>query len=94
MGCAYTTIHIRYTYLKILTNCPYILVFSKQSTCNAITPDTHQWYRINTNEITDNHKIALCNDPTVHMLPVPPAEPSEVNAFKTTARLTFSETQS
>ena len=27
------------------------------------------------------------------MVPLPPAEPSEVNAFETSARLTFSQTQ-
>ena len=42
--------------------------------------------------IPDNHKITLCNDPTVHMVPLPSAEPSEVNAVKTTARLTLSQT--
>ena len=30
---------------------------------------------------------------TVHMTPLPPAQPPEVNTFKTTARLTFAETQ-
>ena len=64
-------------------------MFLKQSTCYAITPDTHQWYRINTNETTDNNKIALCYDPTVQMVPLPSAEPSSVNTFKRIARLIF-----
>ena len=51
-------------------------------------PDTHQWYRINANEIADTHKIALGNDLTVHMAPLPPAEPLEVNAVETIERLT------
>ena len=73
-------------------NCSYILVFLKQSTCYTRTPDTHQWYRINPNEITDNHKIELCNDLTVHMVSIPSAEPWEVNAVETIARLTLSQT--
>ena len=74
-----------------IINCSYILVFLKQSTCYTTTPDKHQWYRINANEITDNHKIALCNDPTVHMVPLPSVEPSEVNTVETIARLTLSQ---
>ena len=66
--------------------CSYILVFLKQSTCYTITPDTHQWYRINTSKITITHKTALCNDLTVHMVPLPPAEPLKVKAFETVAR--------
>ena len=63
-----------------IANCWYILVFLKQSTCYAIIPDTHQWYRINTNEITDNHKIALCNGPKVHMVQLSSAELLDINA--------------
>ena len=74
-----------------MVNCPYILVFLKKSTYNAITPDTHQWYRINANKITDNHKIALCNDLTDHMVPLSSVKPSEVNAVETVARLTLSQ---
>ena len=80
------------------------MCFVKQSTCYAITPDTHQWYRINANEpdthqwyrinaneITDNHKIALCKDPTVHKVSLPSAKPLEVNTVETIARLTHSQ---
>ena len=93
--CLYNNTHQAYLFENSnkIVNCSYILVFLKQSTCYAITPDTHQWYRINSNEITDNHKIALCNEPTAHMVPLPPAEPSDVNAFETIARLTFSQVQ-
>ena len=52
----------------------------------------HQWYRINANEITDSHKMPLCNELTVHMLPLPSAEPFEINAVETIARLTLSPT--
>ena len=92
--CKYNNTHQAYIYenSKETVNCPYILVFLKQLTCYAITPDTHHWYRINTNEITDNHKIALCNGLTVHMVPLPSAEPSEVNAVETVARTTHSHT--
>ena len=37
-------------------------------------------------------KIALCNDLTVHMVPLPSAEPPEINADKTFERLTHSHT--
>ena len=91
--CKYSSTQQEYLYENSnkIVNCSYILVFLK-STCYTFTPDTHQWYRINANEITDNHKIALCNDPTVHMVPLPSAEPLEVNAVETMERLTHSHT--
>ena len=57
-----------------------------------MTPDTHQWYKLYTNEILENHKLALHNDSAVHMVPIPPAEPYEINAFKTIPRLIFLQT--
>ena len=45
--------------------------------------------QINAHEILENHTLALCNDQLTHMVPIPPAEPPEINAFITTARLTF-----
>ena len=48
-----------------------------------ITPHTHQWYNINVNEILQNHKLALCDDQPVHMVPLPPVEPLAINAFMT-----------
>ena len=70
------------------------MYFQDNRCVNAITPDnTYEWYRINSNDITDNHKIALCNDTTVHMVLLPPAEPLEINAFKTIARLPFLQMQ-
>ena len=59
----------------------------KQSKCYAITPDTHHWFRINANEITDNCKIVVCNDPIVHMELLPSGDDSEVNAVNTIKRL-------
>ena len=90
--CKYSSTQQTYLYENSnkIVNFSYILIFLKQSTCYGITPDTHQWYRINANEVTDNHKIPLCNDPTIHMAPLPSAEPSEVNAVKTIERLTHS----
>ena len=95
MDCACISTHQAYLFENSskIVNCSCILVFLKQSTCYAITPDTHQWNRINTNEVTDNHKVALCNDMTVHMIPLPPAELCEINAYTTIARLTFSQAQ-
>ena len=69
-----------------IVNCAYTVLFLKQSTCYAITTGTHQWYRVNNDEITDNHKIALCNDPAVHMVPLSSAAPSEVHAVEIVQR--------
>ena len=35
----------------------------------------------------------LCDDQSTHMVPVPPAELPEINAFTTITRLTFLQTQ-
>ena len=93
--CLYNNTHQAYLFRNSnkIVNCNYIPYILKQSTCYTITPDTHQWYRIYTYERTGNHKIALCNDSTVHMVSLQPAEPLEVHAFKTVTRLTFQQTQ-
>ena len=93
--CKYDTLHKAYLfeYSNKPVNCFYILVFLKQSACYTITLDTHQCYRINTNEITDNHNIVLCNDPTLNMVPLSTAELSESNTFEAIARLIPSENQ-
>ena len=52
-----------------------------------------QWYKINANKIPEDHKLAFCNDPVIHMVPIPPAEPPGINALKTIARLTCLQTQ-
>ena len=64
--CKYNNTQQAYLYENSneIVNCSYILVFLKQLKCYIITPDTHHWYKINANEITDNHKIALSNDLT------------------------------
>ena len=56
-------------------------------------PGTHQWYRINTHEITDSHNIAIINDTTVNMVWLPPAEPNKANTIETFARLTTPNSQ-
>ena len=91
--CKYDNLHKAYLFENSNkpVNCSYILVFLKQSVCYAITPDTHQWYRMNTNEITDNHNIALCNDPVIKQVPLPTAGPSEPNPFETIVRLTLAQ---
>ena len=70
--CKYNNTHQATLYENShkMVNCCYILVFLKQLTCYTITPEAHKWYRINANEITDNQKIALCNDLTVNMVPL------------------------
>ena len=93
--CQYNNTYQAYLFKNSnqVINCCNGLVFLEQSTCYIITPDTHQWYKNNTNEMLENHKLAVCNDPAVHMVPISPAEPSEINVFKTIARLTFLQTQ-
>ena len=76
--CKYA-IYVRHTYLNTQTNQSTALT----SAYYTVTPDTHQWYSVNTNKIADNHNITLCNDPAINMVPLPTAEPSEFNAFKT-----------
>ena len=89
------TVYIRhiFEYSNQPVNCSYILVFLKQSACYTVTPDTHQWYRINTNEMTDNLNLAICNDTTINMVLLPPAEPSESNTFATIVRLSLLQNQ-
>ena len=85
----YDSLHKAYMFehSNILVNCSHILTFLNTLACYTINLDTHQWYRINTHEITDSHNIAICNDKTVHMVQLPPAKPNEANAIETFARL-------
>ena len=43
--------------------------------------------------VQDNHNLAPCNDPTINMVPLLTAEPSESNAFETVVRLLLSQKQ-
>ena len=70
-----------------------MLTFLKQFACYTITPDTHKWHRINTNESTDNDNIAICNDTTINMVPLSTAEPSKSSAFETFGILTLLQNQ-
>ena len=72
----------------IPVNCSHILIFLKHLACYTINPDTHQWYRINGCEIKESHNVAICNDKTVNMVELQPAEPPEANTIETFARLT------
>ena len=93
--CASMTIYIRhiFEYSNKPVNCSSILIFLKLCVCYTKTPNTHQWYRINTNEITDNHNTTICNDTTINMVSLPSAKPSESNAFETIMRLSLSQNQ-
>ena len=96
MLCASMTIYAKHIFLEDSNKpikCSCILVFLKQSACYTVNPDIHQWYMINTNKITDNHKIAICNDTTINMVPLPPAEPSEFNTFERIVRLSLPQNQ-
>ena len=61
--------------------------------CYVISPNTDQWYKINVNKILESHKLALCDDHTTHMVPIPPAELPEIKAFTTIIRLIVLQTQ-
>ena len=61
--------------------------------CYVITPYKHQWHKINANETLENHKLALCDDQSAHMVPLLTDEPPEINAFATITRLTFLQAQ-
>ena len=62
-------------------------------TCFLFTPHTHQWYRINTKEILQNHKLAFCTDKVAHMVPLPSAEPPVINVYMTILRVTLQQNQ-
>ena len=51
-----------------ILNCSHMLTFLRQSMCYVIAPHPHQWYKINANEITENHILALCDDQSAHMV--------------------------
>ena len=38
----------------------------------------HQWYKINANEIFENHKLALCTNQLTHKITIPQAEPQKL----------------
>ena len=50
-------------------------------------------YKFNANEILENHKLALCDDQSAHMVPLPPAELPEINTFTTLTKITLIQTQ-
>ena len=56
-------------------------------------PHAHLQYKINVNEILKNHKLTLSDDQSAHMVPLPPFELPEMNAFMTITRLTSFQAQ-
>ena len=89
--CQFSNLSKAYIFKKSnqVGNCSYILIILRQSICYVIMPHTHQQYKINANEILESHKLVLCDDQSAHMVPIPPAELPEINAFTTVTRLTF-----
>ena len=63
-------------------------MFLNMATCYVVTPHAHQWYRINTKEILQDHELALCDDTITHMVPLPLAELPAINAYMTILRVT------
>ena len=64
-------------------------MFLNMATCYVTTPNTHQWYRINTKDILQDHKLALCVDKVAHMVPLPPA----INVYMTILRVRLQQNQ-
>ena len=87
--CQYSKLCKAYIFEKSnhVVNCCHVLTSLRQSTCYVTTPSTPQWYKINANEILEKHKSALGDDQSAHMVPLPPAEPPEINAFAKITRL-------
>ena len=52
-----------------------------------------KWYKINANEILVSHKLVQYGDHTAQIVPFPPANLPETNAFTTVMRLTFLQAQ-
>ena len=49
--------------------------------------------KLKLNKITNDHTIAVCNDKSINMVPLPPAELPELNTFGTLVRLSLSQNQ-
>ena len=88
--CKYDSLHKAYIFEQstISVNCSHILISLKHLACYMVNSDTHQWYRINSHKIMERKNIITCNDQTVNMTQLPPADPPEANAIETFARLT------
>ena len=76
-----------------VVKCSHMLIFLRQSTCYIITHHTHQWYKINVNEIFHYHTLVLCDDQSAHIVPLPTTKPPAVNTFTTIAKLTLLQAQ-
>ena len=87
--CQYSKSHKAYIFEKSnhIVNSSHLLIFLRQSMCYVLTQNTHQWYKINANEILRNHKLVPCDDQSAHMVLLPPVELPEI------ARLTLLQVQ-
>ena len=63
--------HIKHMFEKsnYIVNYSNVFIFLRQYTGYVITPHTHQWNKINVKEILQNHKLAVCDDESAHMVP-------------------------
>ena len=93
--CHFSNLHKAYLFKKsnCIVNCSCVLIFLRKSMCYVITPPSHQWYKISANEILEKHRLVLCDHHLAHMVPLPPAELPEMNAFTTITRITFLQAQ-
>ena len=89
--CQYKKSHKAYIFEQYEqpVNCSHILMFLNMATCYVVTPHIHQWYRINTKEILQDHDLALCDNEVVHIVSLPPV----INTYMTTPRVMLQQTQ-
>ena len=59
----------------------------------CFTPHAHQWYRINTKEILQDHRLGLCDDNIAHMVSLPPSQPPAINTYMTLPQVTLQQNQ-
>ena len=55
--------------------------------------NAHQWYKINTNEILQDHELTFCDDKLAHMVPLPPAELPVINQYMPILRVKVLQNQ-
>ena len=68
-------------------------MFLNMAACYVVTPHIHQWYRINTKEILQDHELVLCDDEVAYMVPLPPSEPLAMNTYMTLPRVTLQQNE-
>ena len=82
-------INIHISSIEQPVDCSHVFMSLNMATGHVITPHTHQWYRINIEEILQDHELALCDGKVAHMVPLPPA----INIYMTISRVMLQQNQ-